>query len=160
VPDIRETLLPGVGVRHEFATGRGERVVLLTHRNGRRELALYSREDPDACVAVLHLDPDDTRTLAELLGTSHVSEVLTAVQQQVEGLAIDWLPVGAGAGAAGATIGEGGFRTRTGASIVALLRGDETIPAPGPDQRLEAGDVVVAVGRPDGLTRLRSLLAP
>jgi TrkA domain protein len=36
VPEIEETLLPGVGVRHEFTTAAGERLTLLTHRTGRR----------------------------------------------------------------------------------------------------------------------------
>jgi TrkA domain protein len=75
--------------------------------------------------------------------------------QRIEGLAIDWLSVGEGAAT---SIGAGGFRTRTGASIVAVLRGDETIAAPGPDLTLAAGDVVVAVGTPDGLAQLGSLL--
>ncbi|MEP7045910.1 MAG: hypothetical protein ABI949_04475 [Ilumatobacteraceae bacterium] len=35
--DIEETLLPGVGVRHEFTTAGNERLALLTHRTGRRE---------------------------------------------------------------------------------------------------------------------------
>ena len=157
--EVRETLLPGVGVRHEFTTATGERVAVLTHRGGRRDVAVYARDDPDDCTTVLHLSPDDTRTLAELLGTSQVSEALAAVQQQVEGLAIDWLTVTSGSRFAGATIADGQFRTQTGTSIVAVVRGDTTIPAPGPATRFEAGDVVVAVGTPDGLSRLRSLLA-
>lgn len=159
MPEVQETLLPGVGVRHEFTTATGERLALLTHRSGRRDLAVYDREDPDACTTVLHLSPDDTRTLGELLGVSQVSEALVAVQQQVEGLAIEWLTLAPGSPFAGATIADGRFRTRTGASVVAILRGDTTIPAPGPDTRFEAGDVVVAVGTADGLSRLRHLLA-
>ena len=158
MPEVRETMLPGVGVRHEFTTVGGERVAVLTHRTGRRELAVYDREDPDACTTALHLSPDDTRTLAELLGASQVSEALVAVQQRVEGLSIDWLTVAPGSRFVGATIGDGDFRSRTGTSIVAVIRGDTTIPAPGPDHRFDDGDVVVAVGTPDGLLQLRTLL--
>ena len=68
--EIAETMLPGVGVRHEFTTSGGERVAVLTHRNGRREIAVYGRADPDACRTVLHLDADDARSLAEVLGGS------------------------------------------------------------------------------------------
>jgi TrkA domain protein len=38
------------------------------------------------------------------------------------------------------------------------VRNDETLPAPGPDHVLESGDVLVAVGTPDGLRQLRDLL--
>lgn len=155
--EVRETMLPGVGVRHEFTTSTGQRVAVLTHRGGRRELAVYDRADPDACTTVLRLSPQDTRTLAELLGASQVSEALIAVQQQVEGLAIDWLTVSSGSKFVDATIADGRFRAQTGASIVAVMRGDATIAAPGPDHRFDAGDVVVAVGTPGGLAQLRIL---
>jgi TrkA domain protein len=158
MPDVSETPLPGVGVRHEFVTAGGERVAVLTHRTGRRELAIYDRADPDAFTTVLHLSAEDTRTLAELLGATAVHEAVTAVQQRLEGLAIDWVTVPGKSGSVGTTIGEGAFRTRTGASIVAVVRGETTIPAPGPDHGFEAGDVVVAVGTPDGLAQLRALL--
>ena len=59
---------------------------------------------------------------------------------------------------AGATIAEGALPTRTGSSVVAVVRGDQTIAAPGPDHRFAAGDVVVAVGTPEGLSQLRDLL--
>lgn len=158
MPEVSETPLPGVGVRFEFTTDSGERVAVLTHRTGRREVAVYDRADPDACTAVLHLSADDTRTLAELLGASPVSEAVAAVQQRIEGLAIEWVTVPARSRFAGATIAEGAFRSRTGSSIVAIVRGDTTIPAPGPDHGFEGGDVVVAVGTPGGLAQLRTLL--
>ncbi|HEX2851417.1 MAG TPA: cation:proton antiporter regulatory subunit [Acidimicrobiales bacterium] len=156
--EVNETTLPGVGVRYEFTTDAGERVAVVTHRTGRRELAVYDRDDPDACRMLVHLSAGDTRTLGEILGASHVSETVAAVQQRLEGLAIDWVTIPATSPAIGSTIGEGAFRTRTGASVVAVVRGATTIPAPGPDHRFEAGDVAVAVGTPDGLAQLRALL--
>ncbi len=156
--DVSETVLPGVGVRHEFTTAKGDRVGVLVHRNGRREVVVYDQADPDSCTALMQLTTDDSRTLAELLGASQISEAVTAVQQQIEGLAIEWLEVDESSGAVGTTIAEGMYRTRTGASIVAVVRGDTSIPAPGPAFAFEDGDVVVAVGTTHGLAQLRSLL--
>ena len=87
-----------------------------------------------------------------------VSEAVAAVRQEVAGLAIDWLTVRAESAVVGRTIGDGEFRTRTGVSIVAIVRGDATIPAPGPSEALAGGDVLVAVGTPEGLAELRTLL--
>ena len=158
MPEVSETPLPGIGVRHEFVTAGGERVAVVTHRTGRREVAIYDRADQDACTTVLHLSPDDTRTLAEVLGASPVSETVATVQQRLEGLAIDWVTVPAGSRFVGATIADGAFRTRTGASIVAVVRDGVTLAAPSPDHGFVAGDVVVAVGTPEGLAQLRDLL--
>ncbi|MGH9138841.1 MAG: cation:proton antiporter regulatory subunit [Acidimicrobiales bacterium] len=157
MPEVTETQLPGVGVRHEFTTAGGERLAVLSHRTGRREIAVYDRADPDACSTVLHLNPDDTRTLADLLGGLPVREAVNAMQQ-LEGVALDWIRLPSGSTQAGASIGEGRLRTRTGTSVVAIVRGDSTIPAPGPEVTLDAGDVVVAAGTPDGLRSLRDLL--
>jgi len=41
---------------------------------------------------------------------------------------------------------------------VAVLRGGSSVPAPGPDFVLEAGDTVVAVATQEGVASLRSLI--
>jgi TrkA domain protein len=157
---VRETKLPGVGVRQEFTTGNGTVVGVLQHHDGRHDVLVYDRDDPDTCSTMLHLDDEDTRTLAELLGASRLTEGLGAVQQEVEGLAIEWIALPGSSPAAGATIGDGMYRTRTGTSIVAVLRRGASVPAPGPEFALAPDDTVVAVGTPEGLATLRSLLAP
>lgn len=156
MPDIEETMLPGVGVRHEFTTAGGERVAVLTHRTGRRELAVYDADDPDTCRTVLHLSVEDTSALGELMAASQVSETVRTAQR-LEGVAIDWLTVTDASPVVGQTIAEGQFRTRTGASLVAIIRGETTIPAPGPETAFARGDVAVAVGTPEGLQRLHAL---
>lgn len=155
--EVTETQLPGVGVRHEFSTGAGERIAVLLHRTGRREIAIYDRADPDSCSTVLHLNPDDTRTLADLLGGGPLSEAAAGVQR-LAGVALDWVPIRAASEQVGRTIGDARLRTRTGSSVVAIVRGDETIPAPGPETVLATADIVVAVGTPEGLRELRALL--
>ncbi len=156
--EITEVQLPGVGVRFEFESARGERIVVVAHRGGRHEVALYGRGDPDAGRTVLELDAVDATTLAEILGAPRLTEAAAAMQR-IEGLAIDWVSVERGSTAAGATIADGQYRTKTGASIVAVIRGITSFPAPEPRFVLSAGDVAVAVGTAEGLTQLRALLA-
>ena len=157
---MRETKLPGVGVRHEFTTDDGDEVGVLVHHDGRREILVYDSDDPDKCSSILNLTASDTRTVSELLGASRVTEAVAAVQQEIEGLAIEWLEVPADSPALATTIGGGQYRTRTGASIVAVLRDGKSIPAPGPDFRVAAGDVIVAVGTGEGVSALRRLVRP
>ncbi len=155
---IDETPLPGVGTRLEFITHEGNRVGVIHHRSGRRELFLCHVEDPDAVALTLELDDDESRALAEALGASPVAESVSNLQQQVEGLAIDWLTVSEASPYEGASIGDTRARTRTGVSIVAVLRGTTTFPSPGPDFTLETHDVMVVVGTPDGISRLQGIL--
>lgn len=157
MPEITEVPLPGVGVRQEFISSTGQRVAVVSHRSGRRELFVYRRDDPDACTNVLELGADDAATLSSVLGAPHMAATATAMQR-LEGLALDWLSVDETSPATGRTIGAGQYRSRTGASIVAVIRDQETIPAPGPDFVFAAGDVAVAVGTTEGLAQLHDLL--
>jgi TrkA domain protein len=155
--DVHETKLPGLGIRYEFVTSRGSRLGVVHHRTGRRELLIYDPDDPDTCREVIALDPEDSRTLAELLGASRVAEQLEHLQE-IEGLAIDWLPISKGTPYSGMPLGETRARTRTGVSVVAIIRGDHAFPAPGPDFRLEPGDTLLVVGTPRGIEQLAVLL--
>lgn len=157
MPDITEASLPGVGVRHEFVSSSGQRIVVVSSRSGRRDISVYRRDDPDACMNVLELDAEDANALGAILGAPQMASTVAAMQQ-LEGLALDWLTIRAGSPAVGTTIADGQYRTRTGSSVVAVVRGGETVPAPGPGFRFEAGDVAVAVGTTDGLRQLRELL--
>lgn len=157
-PSVQETRLPGIGIRYEFVTQKGERLGVVHHRTGRRELVVYEVEDPDCVALGIELDESDSRTLAEVLGGAKVAEHLTKLQQSVEGLAMDQLILTAGSPFAGRSISDTGARTRTGTSIVAVLRRDQAFPAPAPDFRLEPGDNLVVVGTPDGLQGLSRIL--
>jgi TrkA domain protein len=156
--EIKEVELPGVGVRYEFITEEGKRVGVVSHRSGRREIYLADPDDPDRFKRALGLTEEDARALAELLGASRVARELAELQQKIEGLTIDWLPVRADSPYAGQTIGAGRVRTRTGVSIVAVLRGDTAIPAPGPEVDVRPGDYLVVVGTARGIEQLVELL--
>lgn len=156
--EVTETQLPGVGIRYEFSTDEGANVGVLCHHGGRREVFVYNERDPDVAQSVVRLSADDSRTLTELLGATRISEELGAMQQQIEGVTLDWIEVSEGSALAGRTIGDGELRTRTGCSLVAVLRDGTTEPAPGPEFVLQGGDVAVAVGTPEGLDQLRQIL--
>jgi TrkA domain protein len=157
VPEIEETALPGVGLRYEFTSKEGERLGVIHHRSGRRELFIAEEADPDACRETLSLDEEESHILAELLGGSRITAHM-ATLQRVEGLAIDWLGLGEDSPYAGGTIGDAQVRTRTGVSVVAVLRGEQAFPAPGPSFGLQGRDTLVVVGTPEGIEELTEIL--
>ena len=158
MPEVTETELPGFGVRYEFTTADGRQLGVIVHRSGRRDLLVYDEDDPDRCAETVGLDAESEQLLAELLGGTKVTQRLTEVQQRVQGLAIEWIPLPAGSAAVGRTIGDLEIRTRTGSSVVAIVHEDQATPAPGPEHAFLADDVVVAVGTSEGITQLRTLL--
>jgi K+:H+ antiporter subunit KhtT len=156
--EVFETPLPGIGVRHEFMTSDGERLGVVTRRDSRRELLLYDRDDPDSCRLTIELTPEEAATMVELLGGSRVIETLQDLRHEVEGLSIQWVTIPAGQRMAGRTIADGEIRTRTGASVVAVIRGDQSVPGPGPDFQFEQGDVVLLMGSEPSVEAAERLL--
>lgn len=53
----------------------------------------------------------------------------------------------------GATLTELNLRCRTGATVIAICRGETTIPLPTGHERLQAGDLVAVSGSPDAIER-------
>jgi TrkA domain protein len=157
--EVRETELPGVGTRFDFQTAGGGRLAVLVHRSGRREIFVYDDpRDPDRCRTALSLNADETSTLVEMLGASRITAHLSSMQLQLRDLTIDWLEVQPTSRWAERTLQDAAVHTRTGVSVVAILRGTETLPAPSAETQILAGDRLVAVGRPEGVAQLASEL--
>ena len=165
MPEIRQTALPGVGVRYELTTRTGLRLGVVAHRRGRRDLLVYDPVDPDAARESVALTAAESSALAALLGPSTAggnggdgNSPLARLGHRIGRFAVDWVPVPAGSPYAGRSIATAGVRSITGVSIVAVLRADAAFPSPGPDFRLEAGDTVLVVGTPEGVEALIELL--
>ena len=158
MPNVQETVLPGVGVRHEFTTKAGNRLGVITHRSGNQDLLLYSDVDPDACGKVVRLEEDDSRVLAEMLGSSQVSQNLAELRQEVGGMAIDWLPINPNYSCASCTVGTTGVREKTGVMIVAVLRNGQMLPVPTEDFQLIPGDMAVVVGTRENIGNALAML--
>jgi TrkA domain protein len=157
VADVEQVKLPGVGVLHNFVTSSGERLGVVTHRTGVKDLVVYERPGSDRCKSAVRLDDDDARTLTEILGGTKVTEGLTALQS-LPGITIDWMQVEDSSACAGSELGHQQLAGGEGVTIVAVIRNDRTIPSPAADFRIFPGDTLVAVGTPEAVERLWRVL--
>ncbi len=142
-----------------MVTSSGRRIGVVSHRNGRRDLVLYDVDDPDAGANSIPLTDDEAEALADVLGASLMLGQLSGLRQQAAGLLTEQLSIPAGSPFAGRRLGDTRTRTRTGASIVAVLRDGAVIASPGPSFVFEGGDVVVVVGTRRGLDGVTAILA-
>lgn len=156
--EIFETPLPGVGMRYEFTAEGGDHVGVVVRRDGKRDIALYDREDPDSCRGTVELTEGDAGKLSELLGGTTITTRLDELKHTVEGLAIEWITMPVTGGLTGRAIADGHIRTKTSASIVAVIRGERGIPGPEPDFVFESGDTVLVMGSDDAVDRATSIL--
>jgi TrkA domain protein len=156
--DIERVNLPGIGMRHAITTERGRRIGVVSHHTGRRDLVVYDTDDPDTTVVSVALTGTEANALAELMGTARLVERLTELNRQVEGLVTEQIVLAGDSPYDGRTLGDTASRTRTGASIVAVVRNGQVYASPRPDFRFAGNDVVVVVGTAEGTTAVAQIL--
>jgi TrkA domain protein len=149
--DVNVTPLPGIGVQQDFVTRSGRRVGVITYRDGRAELLVFRVDDPDAALVSAPLTGEEAGTLGSLLGAPHLVEHIAEQHRDLTGIETHQLAILADSPFAGRTLGDTALRTRTGASVVAVLRGGAVLPSPRPDFGLQPGDLLVVVGTATGL---------
>jgi TrkA domain protein len=157
--DVNEMLLPGVGVRYDFTMPDGDRVGIVARRNGDFELVVYDRRDPDRVRHSIRLDEEAAEALAQILGAPRITQRFADLSKEIPGLESARIELPAGSAYAGRPLADTRARTRTGASIVAVVSGEQVATSPGPDHLLRAGDVLVAIGTGDGLSELAEIMA-
>ncbi|MEV6654066.1 cation:proton antiporter regulatory subunit [Streptomyces sp. NPDC051219] len=156
--DVTEVLLPGVGLRYEFTNHRGDRVGVVARRTGAFDLVVYGEEDPDVGRPVLQLNGEEADTVAEILGAPRIAERFADLTKEVPGLMSAQVEVGTGSAYDGRPLGDTRARTRTGASVVAIVRGEDVIASPTPQEILRGGDVLVVIGTHEGIAGVEQII--
>jgi TrkA domain protein len=156
--NLERTVLLPVGASYAFTTATGQRAAVIVHVSGRRDLVIYDPDDRERVLYTLVLDDGESRTVAELLGVPLVMDRVTELAPTLTGVDAVQIPIPAGSPYAGRRLGDTRARTRTGASIVAVLRDGRVIASPTPDFTFQHGDAVVVVGDDSGISLLRELL--
>ncbi len=145
-PEVYTSTLPGVGTKYVMPLASGGSVTLLVKPSGERQLFHFLEDDDRPC-DVVTMQPEEGRQVAALLGTPPVAAPDPERMDLVLGaLEIEWVDVPDASPLVGHTLGESRLRRRTGASVVAILRGEEAIANPDVGAVFEAGDVLVLIG--------------
>ncbi|MFH5211742.1 cation:proton antiporter regulatory subunit [Antrihabitans spumae] len=156
--DVREILLPGVGLRYEFDNQDGDRIGVIARRTGEFEIVVYAGSDPDEARPVFRLTGDEADTLAQILGAPRIAERFADLTREVPGLNAGQVSVRAGSPFADRPLADTRARTRTGASIVAIVRTEDVIASPSPAEMLRSGDVLVVIGTAEGISGVERII--
>ena len=135
--NIRESELPGIGCKFEVITKGNEKLVIVIHDDGRREM--------------YHFDADhdsEARQIAAILGGMvYRPQALDTIEMAFEGLSIEWFKVENHAPVVQKTIGSLHVRKTYNVTIIAILKKNmKKFFNPGPDSIIEAGDMLVLSG--------------
>lgn len=156
--NVEVTPLPGIGVRKDFEVSARRRVGVVSHREGGLDLILSKVDDPDACMASVPLSAEEAATLSNLLGAPQLVEQLRDEHRDLPGLTTRHISVTDTSPFDGREMGDTQIRTRTGSSIVAVMRAGEIYPSPRPDFIIVAGDMLIIVGTAEGIEAAARIL--
>ncbi|WP_284013714.1 cation:proton antiporter regulatory subunit [Halobaculum litoreum] len=156
---VFETELPGVGRRYTAKFPDGGQFVIV-HRNDGRRRTYWRGGRPTATASRCSNSPSRRRARSANCSRGATSPPVAAdLDDAFEEAPIRSVGIDAGSPVADATIRETGIRSRTGASILAIRRGDDLLSNPDPDTAIRAGDTLVVVGTEEAYDALDRLLA-
>jgi TrkA domain protein len=161
---LTEADLPGIGKKFTLSTNKRIAICLIVHNTGKREIYLFPAGEEEEATCILELSDDEARQLGTLLMGAFFTPVVVDKEKMdllLKGLVIEWIELSNNSPAVGKSIKELAIRTRTGASVIAILRNEkDIIPSPPPEEIFKAGDTLIAVGTREQMSNLVELITP
>ncbi len=158
---ISESNLPGVGRKFQVETISGDRLVIVIHDDGVRELYHYNKKNKERADSVMTLTDGEARQIAGIVGgLSYVPKALPTSELVLDDLVLEWFTIEAGAASIGKTIRDLAARTITGASIVSIIEPDQVNRInPEADTMINAGATLIIAGDRWNIQKLKKLLS-
>ena len=158
---IRESDLPGIGRKFQIEAQSGDKLIVVVHDDGRRELYHFDPNDPDELLSMVTLNDTEARQVAGIIGgLNYTPKALDSMSITLEGLVIEWYKIELGSAAIGQTIGQLQVRQTTGATIMAIIEKDGRKHInPGPDQPLTEDVTLVIAGERQQVQAFKRLIA-
>ncbi|MHA4409713.1 cation:proton antiporter regulatory subunit [Bacillus cereus] len=145
--NIRESELPGIGCKFEVITKGNEKMVIVIHDDGRREMYHFDADHEESISSVSLRDSEARQIAAILGGMVYRPQALDTIEMAFEGLSIEWFKVENNAPVVQKTIGTLHVRNTYNVTIIAILKKNmKKFFNPGPDSIIEAGDMLVLSG--------------
>lgn len=146
---IYEAEVPGVGHKFEVELDGEERLVIIIHHDGKREVYLRPGQNQDS-EKLFALTGKRARQVGTILEGTYFQPVeLDEVQVPLGEAIIEWNDIDSSSPLVGQTLQEANVRERVGVSVIAIQRGEETISNPTPNTAIEADDILVTIGTRD-----------
>lgn len=156
---VYETDVPGVGRKFEYELDGDDRLVVLIHHDGKREVFRRPSADADG-TKLFELSDKQAREFGTILEGAYFQPVdLDSVDVPLGESIIEWTDLPETSSLVGQTLREAKVRQQTGVSVIAIQRGERTIANPQPEFELEGGDILVTLGTRDEQQALNELIS-
>lgn len=156
---IKESDLIGIGKKFQIDTASGEKMAVVIHDDGRRDMYHFDENDPEEIVSSITLNDAEARQIAAIVGgMSYLPKALEKVEMALDELHIEWVKIQDDCKSIGKTIAELKIREITGATILAFASKHVQKINPGPDDMITAHMTLVVAGERKQVNDLKQLL--
>lgn len=151
---IREAELPGLGKKFEMSLDNGEKIVIVIHDDGNREVYQFSGHNDDEPASSFIINDQEARQIGSIIGgVFYQPRTLERLETAVADLSIEWLRVKEKSPIAGRSIGELGLRKNHGIIVISVIdeksrnKKEATWINPGPSFVFLPGQMIIAAGK-------------
>lgn len=152
---VKESELPGIGRKFEVEISNRDKVVVIVHDDGRREIYHFDKEDYEESLSSVTLSDTEARQFAAIVGGMiYRPKAIETIEMAFDELMIEWYKIDSGAPAVHKTIGELDIRQKYEVTVIAVVKGNDKVLNPGPETTIGEGDTIVISGERGGVKKI------
>ncbi len=145
--EFKESDLPGIGKKFSIITSKGDKIVVVIHLTGKREIFYFENGDYEDPICDIVLNEEEANQLGSVLMGAYFKPEQEKLKEVIlKNLAIEWFKVDENSPLANKTIAASEIRKKTGVTVISIIRGDQSITNPLPEEVIKPGDIIVVVG--------------
>lgn len=158
--NLKETEIPGVGKQFVAEARSGDKISIVIHNDGRREMKHFEHSNPDESASMITLEDDEARYISAIIGgITYTPTALENIEVALGDITIEWYKLEPHYKSIGKTIGELRIRQRSSATIIAVIEKNHTKHInPGADTLLTVDATVVVIGERLHQQQIRQIL--
>ncbi|KKO20323.1 MAG: potassium transporter TrkA [Candidatus Brocadia sp.] len=144
--EIKESELPGIGKKFTLELDSGDKLVVVIHSSGEREVFKFTR-DNDEPASVTTLADEEARQIGAILSGTYFQPVVEEEQKlAMKNATMEWIKIMPDSMLVNKKIEDLDIRRRTGVSITTIIRGETVMPNPNPGESIKPQDTLIVVG--------------
>ncbi len=154
--EIKECDLPGIGKKFSLELDSGDKLVVVIHSSGEREVFKFTRGN-DEPTSVTTLSDEEARQIGAILSGTYFQPVVEDEPKlTMKNVTMEWIKIAPDSMLANKKIEELDIRKTTGVSITTIIRGETVIPNPCSGEIIKPQDTLIIIGNTDQIKNFMS----